>query len=70
MRKRTLLAFALAALALGRGGAVEIYRIGGEDLPPPSEAGVNFHQLSWSDFEEEQSLDTEALAAERCGRSF
>ena len=63
MRKRTLLAFALAALALGRGGAVEIYRIGGEDLPRPSEAGVNFHQLSWSDFEEEQSLDTEALAA-------
>ena len=63
MRKGTLLALVLAALALGRGGAVEIYRIGGEYLPRPSGAGVNFHQLSWSDFEEEQSLDAEALAA-------
>ena len=39
MRKRTLLALVIAALALGRGGAVEIYRIGGEDVPRPSEAG-------------------------------
>lgn len=65
MRKRTLLAAALgvAALAAGKGGAVEIYRLGGEDVPRPSQAGVNFHQLSWSDFEEEQSLDAGALAA-------
>ena len=65
MKKRTLLAAALgfAALAAGKGGAVEIYRLGGEDVPRPSQAGVNFHQLSWSDFEEEQSLDAEALAA-------
>ena len=65
MRKRTLLAAALgfAALAAGKGGAVEIYRLGGEDVPRPTQAGVNFHQLSWSDFEEEQSLDAGALAA-------
>lgn len=65
MKKRILLAAALgfAALAAGKGGAVEIYRLGGEDVPRPSQAGVNFHQLSWSDFEEEQSLDAEALAA-------
>lgn len=65
MKKRTLLAAALgfAALAAGKGGAVEIYRLGGEDVPRPSQAGVNFHQLSWSDFEEEQSLDAGALAA-------
>ena len=62
---RSLLAaaFAFAALAAGTGGAVEIYRIGGEDVPRPTQAGVNFHQLSWSDFEEEQSLDPAALAA-------
>ena len=42
---------------------MEIYRIGGEDVPRPSEAGVNFHQLSWSDLEAEQSLDAKALAA-------
>ena len=65
MKKRTLLAAALgfAALAAGKGGAVEIYRLGGEDVPRPSQAGVNFHQLSWSDFEEEQSLDAGALDA-------
>ena len=65
MKKRILLASALgfAALAAGKGGAVEIYRLGGEDVPRPSQAGVNFHQLSWSDFEEEQSLDAGALAA-------
>lgn len=65
MKKRTLLAAALgfAALAAGTGGAVEIYRLGGEDVPRPTQAGVHFHQLSWSDFEEEQSLDAGALAA-------
>lgn len=63
MRKRTLLALLFAGLALARSGAVEIYRIGGEDVPAPSAPGVNFHQLSWSDFEEEQSLDAAALAA-------
>ena len=65
MKKRILLAAALgfAALAAGKGGAVEIYRLGGEDVPRPSQAGVNFHQLSWSDFEEEQSLDAGALDA-------
>lgn len=43
--------------------ALEVYRIGGAELPKPEGAGVNFHQLSWDQALEHQGLDEEALAA-------
>lgn len=49
-----LLLVALATL-VQPAGAVTIYRLGGESLPPPVEAeqpGVDFRQLSWSDLGE------------------
>ena len=58
-----LLVAGLFHLALtGSAGAVEIFRIGGEDEPRPDQPGVIFHQLSWSDFAEQAGLDEEALA--------
>ena len=65
MKKREW-AFALAfflALA-GPSEALEIYRVGGEDLARPDTVeGINFHQLSWSDYRNSQGLD-EALLQE------
>jgi hypothetical protein len=42
---------------------LEIYRIGGAELPIRQEPGVVFHQLEWTELEEQAGLDEEALAA-------
>jgi len=56
----------LALLGMGQGaGALEVYRIGGADLPRPTGEGINFHQISWDQALEKQGLDLEALAAGR-----
>ena len=70
--KRTMpISLLIAALALamlsGRSGALEIFRIGGENLPPPPEASdpsVTFTPVPWSDFLEKDGFDDEAFAAE------
>ena len=69
MKKKTLIALVVAAsvqamLASGS-GALEIFRIGGEDLPPPPEASnpsVEFHRLPWSDFLKKDGFDEAAFA--------
>jgi hypothetical protein len=63
MAKKGLIwaAAALGALA-APAGALEVYRIGGEGLPRPEGAGINFHQLRWDQSRERQGLDEEALA--------
>ncbi len=50
---------------LPEAGALEVYRIGGADLPRPEGAGINFHQLSWDQAAENQGLDQEAMAKGR-----
>ena len=70
--KRTMpISLLIAALALamlsGRSGALEIFRIGGENLPPPPEASdpsVTFTPVPWSDFLEKDGFDDEAFAEE------
>ena len=70
--KRTMpIALLIAALALamlaGRSGALEIFRIGGENLPPPPEASdpsVTFTPVPWSDFLEKDGFDDEVFAEE------
>ncbi len=63
MKKRTLLLIALVPAVLGSGAwALEVYRIGGEDLPRPEEQGIVFHQLSWEALREKKGLDGEAFA--------
>ncbi|MXX37461.1 MAG: hypothetical protein F4Z85_05180 [Gemmatimonadetes bacterium] len=68
--KRTMpISLLIAALALamlsGRSGALEIFRIGGENFPPPPEASdpaVTFTPVPWSDFIEKDGFDDEAFA--------
>ena len=68
--KRTMpISLLIAALALAmlsdRSGALEIFRIGGENLPPPPEASdpaVTFTPVPWSDFIEKDGFDDEAFA--------
>jgi hypothetical protein len=68
--KRTLTILVAAATAsylvlAGDASALEIFRIGGKDLPRPPEASdptVEFHQLSWSDFQERDGFNEEAFA--------
>ncbi|MDE2734884.1 MAG: gliding motility-associated C-terminal domain-containing protein [Gemmatimonadota bacterium] len=70
--KRTMpISLLIAALALAmlsdRSGALEIFRIGGENLPPPPEASdssVTFTPVPWSDFLEKDGFDDEAFAEE------
>ncbi len=70
--KRTMpISLLIAALALamlaGRSGALEIFRIGGENLPPPPEASdpsVTFTPVPWSDFLEKDGFDDEVFAEE------
>lgn len=70
--KRTMpISLLIAALALamlpGRSGALEIFRIGGENLPPPPEASdpsVTFTPVPWSDFLEKDGFDDGAFAEE------
>jgi hypothetical protein len=68
MKNRGLI-WAAVALVLAslheEAGALEVYRIGGADLPQPEGAGINFHQLSWDQAIETQGLDREVLAAGR-----
>lgn len=53
----------LVFLVLARAaGALEIFRIGGEDQPHPEQAEIHFHPLSWNDFEEKAGLDEQAFA--------
>ena len=61
---RTSIATPLAVLVLAAGWveALEVYRIGGADKPRVELPEVNYHQLQWSDFTEQQGLDEEALA--------
>ena len=68
--KRTMpISLLIAALALamlsGRSGALEIFRIGGENFPPPPEASdpaVTFTPVPWSDFLEKDGFDDGAFA--------
>ncbi len=68
--KRTMpISLLVAALALamlaGRSGALEIFRIGGENFPPPPEAAdpaVTFTPVPWSDFLGKDGFDDEAFA--------
>ena len=70
MKKRTLMILLAAAIAAhlalaGDASALEIFRIGGEDLPRPPEASdssVEFHQVSWGDFLEKDGFDEEVFA--------
>lgn len=50
------------AVLAGRAGGLEVFRIGGEDDPRPEGSGINFHQMSWSQFEEKAGLDEEAFS--------
>ena len=53
----------LMHLALaGTAGGVEIFRVGGAGEPRPDQPGVNFHQLQWSDLEEQFGLEQDALS--------
>ena len=65
MKKRErALALAFFVALAGHSEALEIYRVGGEDLARPDTVeGINFHQLSWSDYRSSQGLD-EALLQE------
>ena len=56
-------------LALGLGwipaGALTIYRIGGESLPPPAiDANYEFVQLAWADVDEDRDGQVELVATE------
>ena len=71
MKKTMPISLLIAALALamlaGRSGALEIFRIGGENLPPPPEASdpsVTFTPVPWSDFLEKDGFDDEVFAEE------
>lgn len=57
------LVLVVPAALVGGASAVEIYRIGGADVPQPQGENINFHQLQWRDFTEKQSLDEEKFAA-------
>ena len=57
MKKMMPISLHIAALALamlaGQSSALEIFRIGGENFPPPPEASdpaVTFTPVPWSDF--------------------
>ena len=70
MKNRTLIILLAAAIVAhlklaGDASALEIFRIGGEDLPPPAEASdpsVEFHQVAWADFLEKDGFDEEVFA--------
>ena len=66
---RWLWAPLIAPLALclltERADALDVYRIGGADQPPPPGPGVEFHQLSWQDLTEQEGLGEAALADSR-----
>jgi len=70
MKNRTLIILLAAAIVAhlklaGDASALEIFRIGGEDLPPPSEASnpsVTFHQVAWADFLKKDGFDEEVFA--------
>lgn len=56
---RFLPAAAMLLTAVGAAGALEIYRIGGQDLPRP--ANARFHQLTWQEAEEQDGLSPSFL---------
>jgi len=70
MKNRTLIILLAAAIVAhlklaGDASALEIFRIGGEDLPPPPEASnpsVTFHQVAWADFLKKDGFDEEVFA--------
>ena len=69
MKKMMPISLLIAALALamlaGQSGALEIFRIGGENFPPPPEASdpaVTFTPVPWSDFLEKDGFDDGAFA--------
>lgn len=71
MKRKMPISLLIAALALAmlssRSGALEIFRIGGENLPPPPEASdpsVTFTPVPWSDFLEKDGFDDEVFAEE------
>ena len=53
----------LAALLLlaGPTWALEVFRIGGQDLPRPQGAGIRFHQYAWDDAVDGDGLNQDAL---------
>ena len=67
MKKTRPISLLVAALVLaGQSAALEIFRIGGENFPPPPEASdpaVAFTLVPWSDFLEKDGFDDEAFAA-------
>lgn len=66
MKKRAALLLVMSvwgqAMLAGRAGGLEVFRIGGEAEPRPEGAGINFRQMSWSQFEEKAGLDEEAFS--------
>lgn len=61
-KKERAFVLALFLAVAGRSEALEIYRVGGEDLARPDTVeGINFHQLSWSDYRSSQGLDVALL---------
>ena len=55
-KHRIAIASALVLILADPGNALTIYRIGGEDLPAPTEAseqGVDFVQVSWADVDDD-----------------
>ena len=60
-----IVAILVQVMLADRGDALDIYRIGGENLPPPPEAenpSVNFYRVPWSDFIEKDGFDEAAFA--------
>ena len=69
MKRMMPISLLIAALALamlaGQSGALEIFRIGGENFPPPPEASdpaVTFTPVPWSDFLGKDGFDDGAFA--------
>ena len=67
MKKTMPISLLLAALAMlaGQSGALEIFRIGGENFPPRPEASdpaVTFTSMPWSDFLAKDGFDDDAFS--------